>query len=144
MLISQPVSSSLTNHSACSITNHVGFLFIDQRRPSFGFESSVSSTPMTSGDPVIIPTITIIMLITHRRSVAKRDGYFQRRLFVCQCVCLSARLTSERLNVGRSNLAVRYIVQKSRPSSKVKVKGQRSRSPGTKNEKLLSHPIDNA
>jgi len=22
-----------------------------QRRPSFGFESSVSSTPMTSGDP---------------------------------------------------------------------------------------------
>jgi len=26
-----------------------------QRRPSFGFESSVSSTPMTSGDPVSIP-----------------------------------------------------------------------------------------
>jgi len=24
-----------------------------QRRPSFGFESSVSSTPMTSGDPVV-------------------------------------------------------------------------------------------
>ena len=26
-----------------------------QRRPSFGFESSVSSTPMWSGDPVYIP-----------------------------------------------------------------------------------------
>jgi len=25
-----------------------------QRRPSFGFESSVSSTPMTSGDPVYV------------------------------------------------------------------------------------------
>jgi len=60
---------------------------------------------------------------------------------VCQCVCLFVRtITSERLNVGRSNLAVRYIVQKSYPSSKVKVKGERSRSPGTENEKLLSHP----
>ena len=49
-------------------------------------------------------------------------------------------ITSERLNIGRSNFAVRYIVQKSCLSSKVKMKGQRSRSPGTKNEKLLSHP----
>jgi len=32
-------------------------------------------------------------------------------------------------------LAVRCVVQKSRPSSNVKVKGQRSRSPGQKNEK---------
>jgi len=27
-----------------------------QRRPSFGFESSVSSTPMISGDPVVLTT----------------------------------------------------------------------------------------
>ena len=33
-------------------------------------------------------------------------------------------ITSKRLNVGRSNLAVRYSVQKSHPSSKVKVKCQ--------------------
>jgi len=63
---------------------------------------------------------------------------FQRRLFVCLCVCLSVCLcvctiTSERLNIGRSNLAVRYIVQKSRPSSKVKVKGEGHQ--GQKNEK---------
>jgi len=58
-------------------------------------------------------------------------------LSVCQCVCLlvcpHANIQTTK-NVGRSNLAVRYIVQKSRSSSKVKVKGQRSRSPGTKNE----------
>ena len=44
-------------------------------------------------------------------------------------------ITSERLNVGRSSLAVTYAVQKSRPSSKVKIKGRRSRSPGTKKRK---------
>jgi len=33
------------------------------------------------------------IFVTHRRSVAKRGGCFQRRvcLFVSQCVCLSAR-----------------------------------------------------
>jgi len=40
-------------------------------------------------------------------------------LFVSMFVCT---ITSKRLNVGRSNLTVRYIVQKSLPSSKVKVK----------------------
>jgi len=47
-------------------------------------------------------------------------------------------ITSEWLNVGWWNLAVTCILQKSRPSSNVKVKGQRSRSPGTKtkNEKV--------
>ena len=55
---------------------------------------------------------------------------------VCLFVCLFVRtITSERLNVGRSNLAVRYVVQKSRPTSKVNVKGQRSRSQGTKKRK---------
>ena len=90
-------------------------------------------------------SISFSSLITHRRSIAERGECFQRFLFVCQCVCLSVcefirTITSERLNVGRSNFAVRYAVPKSRPSSKVKGKGQRSRSPGTKNEKLLSHP----
>jgi len=80
--------------------------------------------------------------ITRRRSVAKRGGCFQRRLFICQFVYqFVCTITSERLNVGRSNLAIRYAVQKSRSSSKFKVKGQRSRSPGTKkDEKLLSRP----
>ena len=63
-------------------------------------------------------------------------------LFVCLFVCLSVckyvcphdnfRTTK---HIGRSNLAVRYVVQKSRTSSKVKFKGQRSRSPGTKKRK---------
>jgi len=67
-----------------------------------------------------------VILITNRRSVAKRGGCSQRRLFVCQCVSVFVRtITSERLNVGRSNLTVRlYTVQKSHPTSKVKVKGQ--------------------
>jgi len=44
---------------------------------------------------------------------------------VCQFVSMFVRtITSERLNIGQTNLAVRYTVQKSRPSSKVKVKGQ--------------------
>ena len=55
----------------------------------------------------------------------KRGGCFQRRLFACQFVSVFVcTITSERLNIGRSNLAVRYTVQKSPPSSKVKVKGQ--------------------
>jgi len=46
-------------------------------------------------------------------------------MFSAASVCQFVRtISSERLNVGRSNLAVRYIIQKSRPSSKVKVKGQ--------------------
>jgi len=31
-----------------------------QRRPSFGFESSVFSTPMTSGDPVVLPVCVYV------------------------------------------------------------------------------------
>jgi len=77
-----------------------------------------------------------LRLVTHRRSVAERGGRFQRRLFLCQFVRLFVRaITSERLNVGRSNLALRYIVQKSRPSSKVKVKGQRSKVKVTRDKK---------
>jgi len=70
--------------------------------------------------------------VTHRRIIAERGGCFQRRLFVCLFV---NTVTSKGLNVGWWNFAVRCIVQKSRPSSNVKIKGQRS--PGTrKNEKV--------
>jgi len=53
-------------------------------------------------------------------------------MFSAASVCLFVSMfvhaiTSERLNVGRSNLAVRYIVQKSRPSSKVKVTRDKKR-----------------
>jgi len=55
---------------------------------------------------------------------------------VCLSVCLVVRtITSERLNIGCWNLAVRCNVQKSRPSSNLGVKGERSRSPGTKKTK---------
>ena len=73
-----------------------------------------------------LKTDEILLLVTHRRSVAKRGGCFQRRLFVSLFV---RTITYERLNVG----AVMCIVQKSRPSLNFKVKGQRSRLPGTKN-----------
>jgi len=57
-------------------------------------------------------------------------------MFSAASVCLFVRtITSERLNVGRSNWAVTYTVQKSRPSSKVKVKGQRSKIKVTRDKK---------
>jgi len=59
---------------------------------------------------------------------------------VCLSVCLFVNtITSERLNVRWWNLAVRCIVQKSRPSSNLGVKGQRSRSPGTKKNEKVRH-----
>ena len=57
----QPVTSCLTNHSElCMSRPHNNqsrrngriSIYTLQRPPSFGFESSVSSTSMTSGDPV--------------------------------------------------------------------------------------------
>jgi len=60
MLISQPVTSRLTNHSELCMSrprnNQSCRISIDrlQRRPSFGFESSTS---MTSGDPVGVPLL---------------------------------------------------------------------------------------
>jgi len=65
-------------------------------------------------------------LVTHRRSVAKRGGCFPRTatsvwVFVCLFVC---SFVCPHDNVRRSNLTVRYTVQKSLPSSKVKIKGQ--------------------
>jgi len=59
MLISQPVASCLTNHSELCMSRPRNnqsrriSIYTVQRRPSFGFESSVSSTPLTSGDPVL-------------------------------------------------------------------------------------------
>ena len=82
----------------------------------------------------------LLTLYSHARNVyppAQRSSE-ARWMFsaasVCLFVCLFVRtITSERPNVGRSNLAVTYIVQKSRPSSKVKVKGQSSQGQKTKN-----------
>jgi len=80
--------------------------------------------------PLYVNTTTLKTVITHRRRIAKRDGCFQRSMFVCQLVC--SHDNSERLNAGWWNLAVRHNVQKSGPSSNVKVKSRRSRLPGTK------------
>jgi len=58
MLISQPISRCLTNHSKLCMSRLLNnqsrriSIYTLQRRPSFGFETSVSSTQMTSGDPV--------------------------------------------------------------------------------------------
>jgi len=58
---------------------------------------------------------------------------------VCSFITVFVRtITSERLNVGQSNLAARYTVQQSRPGSKIKVKGHGLQ--GQKKEKLLTHP----
>jgi len=63
---------------------------------------------------------------------------------VCQFVCLFVCQHDNFRTIKRTtiNLAVRCIIQKSRPSSNVKVKGQRSRSPGTKKTKTAeSSPL---
>ena len=63
MLISQPISRCLTNHSELCMSRLLNdqprriSIYRLQRRPSFGFESSVSSTPMTSGDPVGVKAV---------------------------------------------------------------------------------------
>ena len=68
MLISQPISSCLTNHRELCMSRLLNdqprriSIYRLQRRPSFGFESSVSSTPMTSGDPVTVPDKTLSVL----------------------------------------------------------------------------------
>jgi len=59
MLISQPISSCLTNHNELCMSRLLNnqqrriSIYRLQRRPSFGFESSVSSIMMTSSDPVL-------------------------------------------------------------------------------------------
>jgi len=60
MLSSQPFTSCLTNHSELCMSRLLSnqsrriSIYTLQRRPSLGFESSVSSTLMTSDDPVIM------------------------------------------------------------------------------------------
>ena len=70
------------------------------------------------------------VVITHQHSIAEQGGCFQRRLFMCLFV---NTISSERLNIGWWNLAVRCIVQKSHPSLNVRVKGQGHRA---QNEKV--------
>ena len=90
---------------------------------------------------VLRPLQNELGIFTHRRSIstAERGGCFQWHPFVCLFVNM---ITSEQLHVGWWNLAVRCTVQKSCPSSMVKVKGQRLRSPGTKKRKTAeSSPL---
>ena len=67
MLISQPISSCLTNHSELCMSRLLNnqsrriSIYRLQRRPFFGFDSPVSSTPMTSGDPVVV-TLQVAMI----------------------------------------------------------------------------------
>ena len=59
MLISQPVTSCLTNHNelctSCLLNNQSRRISIYrlQRRPSFGLESSMSSALLRNDDPVV-------------------------------------------------------------------------------------------
>jgi len=77
----------------------------------------------------------VSLVIIYQRSIAERGDVFSGVcLFVRVFVCLfGRRMTFERLNVGQSNLAlaVRYIVQKSRPSSKVRGEGHQGQKRNT-------------
>jgi len=82
MLISQPVSGYLANHSELCISRLLNnqprriSIYRLQRRPSFGFESSVSSTPVTSDDPVV----TTIRSTTNVRYKRFTDSSFSVEL----------------------------------------------------------------
>ena len=75
MLISQPISSCLTNHSELCMSRLLNSqprrisIYRLQRRSSFGFESSGSSTPMTSSDTVIqtYGYLTLLYLLTNQQ-----------------------------------------------------------------------------
>ena len=60
MLISLPVTSCLTNHRELCMSRLLSNQSrrISQRRPFFGFESSVSSTLLTDDDPVVVRALT--------------------------------------------------------------------------------------
>jgi len=76
MLISQSISRCLTNHSELCMSRLLNnqprriSIYRRQWRPSFGFESSVSSTPMTSGDPVLCATFTVVGAVFNTWAVA--------------------------------------------------------------------------
>jgi len=81
MLISQPISRCLTNHSElCMLSRLLNnrprriSIYRLQRRPSFGFESSVSSTPMTSGEPVRVPQLLEKVSVDHYLLAGRRRG----------------------------------------------------------------------
>ena len=81
--------------------------------------------------PLSLPSNQDIFFFTHWRSIAERGGCFQQRvclfcnLFVCQFVC------SHDNSQTIQHLVVRCIVQKSRPSSNVKVTGDKKRKSAT-------------
>ena len=84
MLISQPVTVCSTNHSelcmSCLLNNQPRRIsaYRLQRRPSLGFESSVSSTLMTSDNPVVwvnalVLTAELTIKQGHHPSTASSD-----------------------------------------------------------------------
>jgi len=108
MLISQPISRCLTNHSELCMPRLLNnqprriSIYRRQWRPSFGFESSVSSTPMTSGDPVAVTTelsdsISCRNYHTVPRSLARTES----KIFdvaAAEVVGLTSRLFTAALN----------------------------------------------
>jgi len=88
MLISHLISRCLTNHSELCMSRLLNnqprriSIYRLQRRPSFGFQSSVvSSTPMTSGDPVVVTWAA--ELITCAHTYACVCSYICMRVCVC-------------------------------------------------------------
>jgi len=77
MLISQPVTSCLTNHSEPCMSRVLSnqslriSIYRLQRRPSFGFESSVSSMLLTNDDPVVGTVVRPVKCVSDVKCVEK-------------------------------------------------------------------------
>ena len=87
MLISQPVTSCLTNHSELCMSRPRNnqsrriSIYTLHRRPFFGFESSVSSTSMTSGDPVVATIyVRYVVVTTDQCRMAYQNARFPMTL----------------------------------------------------------------
>ena len=71
-------------------------------------------------------------VVTHQRSIAERGGCFQQRLFVSVYVCQHVNLRT----MKRRMMTLGGCVQCTKISPEFACQDQRSRSQGTKNEKV--------
>jgi len=123
MLISQPVTSCLTNHSELGMSrllnNQPRRIYRLQRRPSLGFESSVSSTMMTSDDPVLarFPRYYCYPLPSNRHHRSNGDCLEEWRVrrkiirsVLCAVLCATIVHSAMHTHTNRPNSSLDWVL----------------------------------
>ena len=122
MLISQPISRCLTNHRELCMSRLLNnqrrriSIYRLQRRPSFGFESSVSSTPMTSGDPVFKRAERCCEILRESVTQLKLENY---RCYVYYSVAARECSREQTTTHTTTNTQTTKIVQDGGPGSAI-------------------------